>query len=154
MIKVDLPKGLPHFKLDKNKMKNMLNDMADAGIVQIRDDVKNSKDINNKKLKALKPSTIKQKRKKGYGRKPLIASGKMIGLLRTKTASSVSLEAHINTHPDMLDVADFHNKGAGHLPKRLWFGVGKKLIKRMQVLVDGQVHKLIRTLWKKQRVSN
>jgi len=151
MVKIELPKGLPRFKLNKAKVANMLNDMADAAVVQIKEDVEKSKDINNRNLKKLKPSTIKQKRKKGYSNKPLIATGKMIRLFRTKTATAMKLEAHTNVRKKMLDIAFYHNTGSGHLPVRQWFGVGKKLIKRCNTIATIKSRQLIKTLWRRVR---
>ena len=65
MLKIKLPKGLPRFELVNKRVAKMVNDVADASVKHMVSDVKASKDIQGKNLKKLKPSTIKQKLKKG-----------------------------------------------------------------------------------------
>lgn len=150
MLKINLPKGLPKFLLKTDKIMNMVNDMADAGIDQIFNDVNNGKDFNGKQLKPLKPSTIKQKRKKGYSKpsSPLIATGRMTSIQRTKTATRANLEAHINVPEDMQTIAGYHNKGKG-VPKRKFFGVGKALTARVQTIIGLRERELFSWIFKK-----
>ena len=149
MLKIKLPKGLPRFKLVNKKVAKMINDVADASVKHMVSDVKASRDIKGKKLKKLKPSTIKQKLKKGYSTKPLIATGKMINILKTKRASSSNLSARVDVGKGTKEIAEYHIAGAGNLPKRVFFGVGKPFEKIMQKMVANRAKKLIRMLWKK-----
>ena len=149
MLKIKLQKGLPRFELVNKRVAKMVNDVADASVKHMVSDVKASKDIQGKNLKKLKPSTIKQKLKKGYSAKPLIATGKMINILKSKKASSSNLTARVDVGKGTKEIAEYHITGAGNLPKRVFFGVGKPFEKIMQKMVTNRAKKLIRTLWKK-----
>ena len=149
MLKIKLPKGLPRFELVNKRVAKMVNDVADASVKHMVSDVKASKDIQGKNLKKLKPSTIKQKLKKGYSAKPLIATGKMINILKSKKASSSNLTARVDVGKGTKEIAEYHITGAGNLPKRVFFGVGKPFEKIMQKMVTNRAKKLIITLWKK-----
>ena len=150
MLKINLPKGLPNFKLRDSRVAQLLNDVADANVKQIFNDTKQGLDKDGKKFKPLKQATIRAKSKKGYRNptKPLIGTGKMIGVHRTKKATSSSLSSVVSIPKNSQEIAEYHIAGAGNLPKRVFFGVGKPFEKVMDRFVKAKMKKLIRTIWK------
>ena len=149
MLKIKLPKGLPRFELVNKRVAKMVNDVADASVKHMVSDVKASKDIQGKNLKKLKPSTIKQKLKKGYSAKPLIATGKMINILKSKKASSSNLTARVDVGKGTKEIAEYHITGAGNLPKRVFFGVGKTLEGKLTKIINLRIEKLIKVVMRK-----
>jgi len=140
-------KTLKSVGLVNRKVARMLNDMADMFVLQTKTDVNKSKDVNGNNLRKLKSSTVRQKRKKGYidPHKPLIASGKMAKVYRTKTANEGRLMSEVDTSARMRDIAEYHNLGKGNLPKRLWFGIGKNIKKRFDKLIRAKAKDLVIT---------
>ena len=132
-------------KLLTPKIADILNDIAEIVSGQIKEDVDKGVGVKGK-LKALKASTIKAKRKRGSrnARKPLIDTGKMVNVEITKTATGKSLMSEIDVVRSMREIAEYHNTGAGHLPKRLWFGIGKKSVSRVNKVLRAKVRKAIK----------
>ena len=98
---------------------------------------------------ALKPS------KKKIG-KTLVRSGKMRNLVIEK-ATKENQEAEIHpgekqkyvvngktTKVTMSDVGGFHQTGAGNLPVREWFGITKKVEKRIMKMVELEIGRQIK----------
>ena len=130
----------------KKIVAGLLNDIAEITAGQIKTDVKKGMGVKTK-LKPLKASTIKRKRKKGsrFPRKPLIDTGKMTNVVQTKEASRTNLMSEIDVARNMREIADYHNEGAGHLPKRLWFGIGKKTKDRVKKMFKARARDIIKT---------
>ena len=93
---------------------------------------------------ALKPS------KKKIG-KTLVRSGKMRNLVIEK-ATKENQEAEIHpgekqkypgTNVTMSDVGGFHQTGAGNLPVREWFGLTKKVEKRIMKMAELEIGRQI-----------
>ena len=122
--------------------------MADAATATIKSDVLKGKDIHSKRFKALKVSTIKAKIKKGsrFPNKPLIDTGLMRQIFRSKSASASSLESRVGVARKRKDVATYHNDGGKNNkpPKREWFGIGTKLKKRLDKMVRAKVRQIVR----------
>ena len=148
--RVNFPKGLPRFKMRRKVVARLLNDMADTAVNQIYNDTQQGKDIDGRKFKKLKVSTARAKRKKGQPVKPLIATGLMSRVHKSKKASSVSLRAEVSVAKARDDIAEYHNEGEGNLPKREFFGVGKPLESKLDKVVKLKLEKLIKTTWKKR----
>ena len=144
MVKIKTKK----FSVDlvNKKVATLINDMADMFVGQTKTGVEKGTDVDGRSFRSLKPSTIKQKRKRGYRKptKPLLASGKMANVKRTRKASSSNLLAEVDVNPSMRDIAEYHNQGAGNLPQRLWFGIGTKVKSRFDKFLKARVRKLIK----------
>ena len=150
MISATLPKGLPRFKLRKDIIARILNDMADTAVNTIYNDTQNGKDINGKQFKKLKLSTAQAKKTKGQSVKPLIATGLMSRVHRSKSANAASLQSEVTVAKARDDIAEFHNAGEGNLPKREFFGVGKSLESKLEKVVKLRLEKIIKTTWRKK----
>ena len=68
----------------------------------------------------------------------------MVNVEITKTATGKSLMSEIDVVRSMREIAEYHNTGAGHLPKRLWFGIGKKSVSRVNKVLRAKVRKAIK----------
>ena len=152
MVKVKFPKGLPFFRLNKKVISKVLNDMADTAVNQIRKETLQGKDIEGKKFKRLKLATIKDKKRKGYSSPttPLVATGLMSKVWRNKTATTTSLESRVGIAEKMKEIAEYHIEGAGNLPKRVFFGIGKTLKSKLNKLLLLRVGKVVKTTWRKK----
>ena len=124
----------------------MLNDMADAFVVQTKKGLKEKKDINGSKFFPLKDSTKIAKKKKGskFVNTPLKDSGKMGKVYRSKTASASNLESHVTTAELRKEVAEFHNEGGDNLPQREWFGIGTKTERRFNKMIRAKIKSIVR----------
>tara|TARA_Y100000593_G_C4192020_1_gene277394 strand:- start:194 stop:634 length:441 start_codon:yes stop_codon:yes gene_type:complete len=140
MIRVKIKKK-PIIKLVNKKIAKMLNDIADMTAGQLKTDLYKSRDIDGKKLKPLKAKTIARKRKKGlkHPNKPLIGTGLMGNIFRSKTASASSLVSEIKTSDKRKEVAVYHLEGAGNLPLRRWIGIGRKSERRINRYLKSRI---------------
>ena len=84
--------------------------------------------------------------------KTLVESGKMRNLVIEK-ATKENQEAEIHpgekqkypgTNVTMSDVGGFHQRGEGNLPVREWFGVTKKVEKRIMKMVELEIGRQIK----------
>lgn len=85
MIEITVKKNFDVGKMIRaipNETAILLNDIADAAIMDMRKGVKEHIDLNNVRFKKLARSTVESKRKAGYHPpdRPLHASGKMVGV--------------------------------------------------------------------------
>ena len=133
-------------KMRNKKIAQMLNDIADIAVGQIKKDLSKGKDINGKAFAPLKNSTIKAKRRKGskFPTKPLIDTGLMKNVYRSRNASASSLISEVSTAKARSEVAIYHNTGAGSLPERLWFGIGKKTKRRYDKYIRARLRKVFK----------
>ena len=137
------------------KIHQLVNNVAGMIIVDIKQSVAKGVDLNGSKFKALKPSTIRAKRKKGSStpQKPLMDTHRMVGRggaggsqtgmdftggtgIYLKGATRGNNKANIRISADREDIARIHNEGEGDMPKREWFGVSKRAIKKLRTVVD------------------
>ena len=116
----------------KLELHNEVNAVAGMIVKDIRDGIASKKDINNSAFAALKPSTIKQKKREGYSNPstPLWAKGQMKEVFVKPRAKKGRELAQIQVPKgrdgmNRIVVGDIHNNGDG-LPNRLWYGVGKE----------------------------
>ena len=138
--------GKKRIKFVNKKIAEMLNDLADTFVSQTKINLDKKKDIHGNKFKPLKASTIKAKKKKGSAtpRIPLLDSGKMKKVYRSKTASASSLESHVTTAEQRKEVAEFHNEGGDNLPQREWFGIGTKTERRFNKMIRAKIKSIVR----------
>ena len=96
--------------------------------------------VDGSQMKSLKSSTIKRK----GNDKILVDTGKMRNLIIEKATPTNQI---VEIHPErkqkykdsgvtMSDVGEFHQKGAGNLPKREWFGISKKAEHFSLILIE------------------
>ena len=145
MIRAKL-KRRPVIKMRNKKIAQMLNDIADMAVGQMKSDIDKGRDFEGRKFASLKESTIKSKRKKGskFPRKPLIDTGLMQKVFRSKSASASSLVSEVSTAKKRKEVAIYHNEGAGNLPERKWFGVGKKSKRRFDKYIKSRIRGVLK----------
>lgn len=145
MIRAQL-KGRKRIKFVNKKIAEMLNDLADTFVSQTKINLNKKKDIHGDKFKPLKSSTIKAKKKKGSKTPsfPLVDTGKMKKVFRSKTASASSLESHVTTAEQRKEVAEFHNEGGDNLPQREWFGIGTKTERRFNKMIRAKIKSIVR----------
>tara|TARA_Y100000401_G_scaffold66066_1_gene52721 strand:- start:4909 stop:5289 length:381 start_codon:yes stop_codon:yes gene_type:complete len=125
-----------------------LNDVADLVVHHIYNEMDSGKDINGKRFKRLKQSTIDSKRKKGAKRpeSPLIDEDIMRAIYRDKTATPNKLRSRVTVAKKREVIAEYHNEGEGNLPKREFFGIGKTVKPKMDKLVKLRLVKVLRTI--------
>ena len=145
------------------KIHQLVNNVAGMIIVDIKQSVAKGVDLNGSKFKALKPSTIRAKRKKGSStpQKPLMDTHRMVGRggvggsqtgmdftggtgIYLKGATRGNNKANIRISADREDIARIHNEGEGDMPKREWFGISK----RAENSADKMVKEFMRVLYK------
>ena len=96
------------------------------------------------KLKRVRLSTAKQKRKKGQPLKPLVATGMMRKLPPVKpTKKGV---AQVKVADKRAKIAQYHDKGTKHLPKREWFDVYPKTERKIIRMLKKKLVKLFSKL--------
>ena len=144
---------LKKITLDLHKELNLA-----AGMI-IKDIVKNNEkglDIEGKKFKPLKASTIKAKRAKGSSdpSRALYDTGRMLGRgsvkgtggrgpYISKRAKKMDQESHVSIAKDREDIGAYHNEGRG-VPKREWFGISKKAEKDIMRMAELRIEEMIR----------
>ncbi len=135
-----------NIKFVNAKIAEMLNDIADAFVGQTKSNLKKKKDIHGVSFAPLEDSTIRAKKKKGssFPRTPLIDTGAMRKIYRSKTASASSLESKVTVAEKRKEVAEFHNEGGGNLPQREWFGIGTKLERRLNKMIRAKIKSIVR----------
>ncbi|QDP48450.1 MAG: hypothetical protein Unbinned6747contig1000_8 [Prokaryotic dsDNA virus sp.] len=145
---IDISKA---FNLNKIKfdLSKEINESAKA-IVKDHDNRLNyGQGVDGKMMTKLQPSTIKSKRLKGYKkpRTPLYATGTMKNIRIDKKATRMSQEARLTPplsriKPD--EIGAFHQAGVGHLPKREWFGVTKKVEKKLLKFMELKINRILK----------
>jgi hypothetical protein len=140
---------MPRFNLNKQKIAQTLNDVADLVVNHIYNEVEQGNDINGSKFQSLEQSTIDSKRKKGAKSptSPLIDEGIMQAIYRDKTATKGNLMSRVTVAKKRNEIAEYHNEGDG-VPKREFFGIGKTVKPKMDKLVKLKLAKVIRTIKK------
>ena len=104
--------------------------------------------MNKKTLsKVLQPrEVINAIRKKGSKTptKPLMDTGLMRKVFRSKTASASDLESRVDVAKKRSEIAVFHNDGGSRIPQREWFGIGDKSKKRMNKMIKAKIKQIVR----------
>jgi hypothetical protein len=123
----------------------ILNDVADATVIDLRKRGTRGEGVSGK-LAPLKSETIRQKRKHGLPKPPtpLYGTGRMTQ--GTFVKERRKNKATIAVPKDREDILSYHQEGAGHLPKREWFGISKKHQKDIEKIARIQFKKLLKTL--------
>ena len=123
----------------------ILNDVADATVIDLRKRGTRGEGVSGK-LAPLKSATISQKRKHGLSKPstPLYGTGRMTQ--GTFVKERRKNKATIAVPKDREDILSYHQEGAGHLPKREWFGISKKHQKDIEKIARIQFKKLLKTL--------
>ena len=75
---------------------------------------------------------------------PLYGTGKMTQ--GTFVKERRKNKATIAVPRDREEILSYHQEGAGHLPKRDWFGISKKHQKKIEKIARIQFKKLLKTL--------
>jgi hypothetical protein len=95
------------------------------------------------KLKKLKASTARQKRKKGYPIKPLVATGTMRRLPPVKHTKG---KAFNEIAKSRAKIAQYHEQGAGKLPKREFFDLYPSAVRKIERMIKKKLIKLFSKL--------
>ena len=134
----------------KLELHNEVNAVAGMIVKDIRDGIASKKDINDSSFAPLKPSTVRQKKRKGYSNPstPLWAKGQMKEVYVKPRAKKGKELAQIQVPKgrdgiNRIVVGDIHNKGDG-LPKREWYGVGKRAEKKIDKAVKQMLREKMR----------
>ena len=135
------------WKLDLHKEVNVVASML---VKDIRDGIASKKDINNRAFAPLKPSTAKQKKRKGYSNPstPLWATGQMKEVYVKPRAKKGRELAQIQVPKgrdgvNRIVIGDIHNKGDG-VAKREWYGVGSRAEKKIDQYVEQALREKMR----------
>lgn len=112
----------------------------------IKDGLQAGKDINGKRFKKLKSSTVKAKRKAKYATpsKPLIAEGIMKKL---PPVTHKRKHSEINVAKSRSSIAMYHNEGGtktNQPPKREWYGVTKDAKKNISRAIGKKVVQILK----------
>ena len=94
-------------------------------------------------IKKVKASTAKQKRKKGQPIKPLVATGMMRRLPPIKNKSGKSTISLANQR---VKIAQYHEQGAGNLPKREFFDIYTQTYRKIERMLMKKLIKLFSKL--------
>ena len=94
-------------------------------------------------IKKVKASTAKQKRKKGQPIKPLVATGMMRRLPPIKNKSGKSTISLANQR---VKIAQYHEQGAGNLPKREFFDIYPQTYRKIERMLKKKLIKLFSKL--------
>ncbi len=130
----------------------LVNRVAQIIVKDVKDGVAKGVDINDNNFDPLKPSTIKAKKSRGSKTptKPLLDTHRMAGksggkgIYLDQRASKGKHRATIKIPADRQYVGGVHNEGLGDMPKREWFGISKRAVKR----ADKMVKEFMRLLYK------
>ena len=124
----------------KLELHNEVNAVAGMIVKDIRDGIASKKDINDNSYSSFAPlraSTVRQKKRKGYSNPstPLWAKGQMKEVYVKPRAKKGKELAQIQVPKgrdgmNRIVIGDIHNKGDG-VPKREWYGVGKRAEKKI-----------------------
>ena len=121
------------FKLNRNlNIHDVINDIADATVLDIIRGLETSKDIHGNPFQALEPATVRSKRRSGSPtpKFPLLDKHKMKKVYVKKRATNMNLQATISINKRERGVASIvHNEGLG-IVQREWFGYSKRMDKK------------------------
>ena len=97
-------------------------------------------------LKKLKLSTAKQKQRKGYPLKPLIATGTMRNLPPVKPTKNSKTQVKVAR--SRAEIAQYHDQGGrnNRPPKREWFDIYPSALKKIERLLKKELVKLYKRL--------
>ena len=120
-------------KLDLSPEVNIAAQMITKDII---DGIGSGKDIDGRAFHPLAESTKRQKKRRGYPLTPLWAKGMMKGVYVKPHATKARPEAKVQVPKgrdgvNRIVVGVVHNTGDG-LPKREWYGVGKRVQKKLR----------------------
>jgi len=131
----------------------LLNDIADAAVVDIREGVEKEVDLDGKAFTKLKVPTVKAKKKKRYQwpSKPLVASNKMVGIGRkgarrgiyVKTRATINKLLAIVTTALSSPWGYYHHTGADPQPERKWFGISKRMPRKVDRLIKSAETRIV-----------
>tara|TARA_Y100000593_G_scaffold14133_1_gene26682 strand:- start:1242 stop:1721 length:480 start_codon:yes stop_codon:yes gene_type:complete len=156
-ISVKFPKGLPIPELKNRKIAQILNRFAAISVVHLKKEHRGRRDIDGNPIKRLKLSTVKAKKKRGIAKvpsRPLAETGEMIGgIHRHKKATAKDLESGLRVPKSRQKIATYHLEGKGSLPVRKFFGVGKKLEKKLNKYLGLHLSKIIAMHRKKMKLN-
>ena len=137
-------------RIDWNKLdlSDEVNIAAQMIVLDIRTGIEKNKDIDGNTFAKLAPSTIKAKRAKGYPLKPLWAKGMMKEVYVKPLATRRKPQAKIQVPKgrdgvNRIPVGVIHNIGEG-LPKREWYGVGKRVLKKLRKEMKMRLNKQLK----------
>ena len=108
---------------------NMVNAVADFVGEDLSRAGGRGEDIRGRKFQALKPATVKAKRRRNYPHPtvPLLATLRMIeGIRVSKRAKKGDISATVTVPKSRQDAGQAHNVGGGRLPQREFFGLAKR----------------------------
>ena len=118
--------------------------LAQVIVKDVKHGLDTGKGTGSGTLKRLKASTVKQKQKKGYPSKPLIATGTMRKLPPIKTTRK---GAEIAVAKSRSSIAMYHNEGMGN-PKREFFTISDRALRKIQRAVSKKVVHILRKSFK------
>ena len=138
----------PNANIDMSKEINLAAQMVRKDILEgitVR-----KSDIKGRKFTKLKPSTVRRKLKTGSPMPdtPLYHTGQMSNLspisgenkaTPSRQFASVKVarkRKYKKSNVTSLEVGQFHMAGAGSLPKRQWFGIRKKMNKKIRKMLQ------------------
>ena len=134
----------------KLELHNEVNAVAGMIVKDIRDGIASKKDINDSAFAPLKPSTVRQKKRKGYSNPstPLWAKGQMKDVYVKPRAKKGRELAQIQVPKgrdglNRIVIGQIHNIGDG-VPKRKWFGIGTRGKKKLDRAAKKLLHEKLR----------
>ncbi len=135
-----------NFDLSKIKLdlSRELNQGIDIVAENIEEGIDNSQQFGAVFEKNEK-STLDQKRRKGQGSKPLIATGLLKDeskMVKTK-ATTAKQEATLLPHPDREDVALWNDQGTDNIPARPHWGISTRADDKIDKIIDKKIRKAI-----------
>jgi len=77
----------------------------------------------------------------------------MKNIFKSKKATTQSLSSEVKVARKRKDIAEYHIDGAGSLPKRVFFGVGKTLEGKLKKIIKLRLEKLIKVVFNKVRAK-
>mgnify|MGYP003638653697 CR=1 FL=1 len=127
-------------------IKKIINDAvflaAQINVKEIKSGLDTSKGPKGS-IPKVKASTARQKRKKGQPIKPLIATGMMRRLPPVKGKSGKSTISLANKR---VKIAQYHEQGAGNLPKREFFDIYPSAVRKAERMFKKLLVKLYKKL--------
>lgn len=134
----------------------VLNDGIDIIGLDIQSNYDNSVDYQKKPLAPLKPTTIEQKKKRGYPEpeKPLKATGKLSRNQKKQRATKASQRAVIYIsqsgrfyHGVPADkIYGYHDAGSGKLPQRQPWGISDQARKKIATVFHARIKRIVLNL--------
>ncbi len=119
--------------------------LAQVIVKDVKEGLNTGKGTGTTAFKRLRLSTVKQKKKKGHTSKPLIATGTMRKLPPVKITSK---GAEIAVAKSRSSIAMYHNEGMGNNPKREFFTISKRALRKIQRAVNKKMVHILRESFK------